>query len=129
MIEPDISRAPPRPPFLHLLGPALWAGLTLWALWEAGRWLVLPVALILFLQWPLRDFVRAYSRGGGSPNEAKDKFSKLRQFLEAAVARRVFQVVEPQRSQLRQMLRFKFKSKPQSCVSVSMTNRPRDTPG
>ena len=28
----------------------------------AGRWLVLPVALILFLQWPLRDFVRAYSR-------------------------------------------------------------------
>ena len=29
---------------------------------EAGRWLVLPVALILFLQWPLCDFVRAYSR-------------------------------------------------------------------
>ena len=28
----------------------------------AGRWLVLPVALILFLQWPLRDFVRAGSR-------------------------------------------------------------------
>jgi TRAP-type mannitol/chloroaromatic compound transport system permease small subunit len=29
---------------------------------EAGRWLVLPVALILFLQWPLRDFARAWSR-------------------------------------------------------------------
>jgi TRAP-type C4-dicarboxylate transport system permease small subunit len=29
---------------------------------EAGRWLVLPVALILFLQWPLRDFLRAWSR-------------------------------------------------------------------
>jgi TRAP-type mannitol/chloroaromatic compound transport system permease small subunit len=29
---------------------------------EAGRWLVLPVALILFVQWPLRDFVRAFSR-------------------------------------------------------------------
>lgn len=29
---------------------------------EAGRWLVLPVALILFLQWPLRDFVKAGSR-------------------------------------------------------------------
>jgi len=29
---------------------------------DAGRWLVLPVALILFLQWPLRDFVRAWSR-------------------------------------------------------------------
>ena len=28
----------------------------------AGRWLVLPVALILFLQWPLRDFVQAGSR-------------------------------------------------------------------
>ncbi len=27
-----------------------------------GRWLVLPVALLLFLQWPLRDLVRAYSR-------------------------------------------------------------------
>jgi hypothetical protein len=27
----------------------------------AARWLVLPVVLILFLQWPLRDFVRAYS--------------------------------------------------------------------
>jgi TRAP-type mannitol/chloroaromatic compound transport system permease small subunit len=32
------------------------------ALIAAGRWLVLPVALILFLQWPLRDFVRAGSR-------------------------------------------------------------------
>src|SRR5882724_3704580 len=28
----------------------------------AGRWLVLPVVLILFLQWPLRDFVRVWSR-------------------------------------------------------------------
>jgi TRAP-type mannitol/chloroaromatic compound transport system permease small subunit len=31
-------------------------------LMTAGRWLVLPVALILFLQWPLRDFVRWGSR-------------------------------------------------------------------
>ena len=29
---------------------------------EAGRWLVLPVALILFVQWPLRDFVQQGSR-------------------------------------------------------------------
>jgi TRAP-type mannitol/chloroaromatic compound transport system permease small subunit len=29
---------------------------------DAGRWLVLPVALILFLQWPLRDFVQWGSR-------------------------------------------------------------------
>jgi TRAP-type mannitol/chloroaromatic compound transport system permease small subunit len=28
----------------------------------AARWLVLPVVLILFLQWPLRDFVQAGSR-------------------------------------------------------------------
>lgn len=28
----------------------------------AGRWLVLPVALVLFLQWPLRDFVQWGSR-------------------------------------------------------------------
>lgn len=27
-----------------------------------GMWLVLPVSLLLFLQWPLRDVVRAYSR-------------------------------------------------------------------
>ena len=29
---------------------------------RALGWLVLPVALALFLQWPLRDFVKAYSR-------------------------------------------------------------------
>src|SRR6266851_2851434 len=27
----------------------------------AGSWLVLPVSLLLFLQWPLRDLVQAYS--------------------------------------------------------------------
>jgi TRAP-type mannitol/chloroaromatic compound transport system permease small subunit len=26
-----------------------------------GRWLVLPVSLLLFMQWPLRDLVQAYS--------------------------------------------------------------------
>ncbi len=26
-----------------------------------GRWLVLPVSLLLFIQWPLRELVRAYS--------------------------------------------------------------------
>jgi TRAP-type mannitol/chloroaromatic compound transport system permease small subunit len=29
---------------------------------NAGRWLLLPVVLLLFLQWPLRDIARAYSR-------------------------------------------------------------------
>ncbi|MGQ3027934.1 MAG: TRAP transporter small permease subunit [Ferrovibrionaceae bacterium] len=28
----------------------------------AGRWLVLPVTLLLFLQWPLRDLIQAWSR-------------------------------------------------------------------
>jgi TRAP-type mannitol/chloroaromatic compound transport system permease small subunit len=28
----------------------------------AARWLALPVAALLFLQWPLRELVRAYSR-------------------------------------------------------------------
>jgi len=27
----------------------------------AGSWLVLPISLLLFLQWPLRDLVQAYS--------------------------------------------------------------------
>jgi TRAP-type mannitol/chloroaromatic compound transport system permease small subunit len=29
---------------------------------SAGRWLALPVVILLFLQWPLRDLVRTYSR-------------------------------------------------------------------
>jgi TRAP-type mannitol/chloroaromatic compound transport system permease small subunit len=29
---------------------------------SAGRWLLLPVVALLFLQWPLRDFFRGYSR-------------------------------------------------------------------
>ncbi len=29
---------------------------------RAAAWLVLPVGLLLFLQWPLRDLVQAYSR-------------------------------------------------------------------
>jgi TRAP-type mannitol/chloroaromatic compound transport system permease small subunit len=29
---------------------------------ELAKWLVLPVAILLFLQWPLRDLVQAYSR-------------------------------------------------------------------
>ncbi len=29
---------------------------------ELAKWLVVPVAFLLFLQWPLRDLVQAYSR-------------------------------------------------------------------
>jgi len=29
---------------------------------SAGKWLVLPLVALLFLQWPLRDVFRAYSR-------------------------------------------------------------------
>jgi TRAP-type C4-dicarboxylate transport system permease small subunit len=32
------------------------------AILGAGRWLLLPVAAFLFLQWPLRDLVHAWSR-------------------------------------------------------------------
>lgn len=32
------------------------------AILSAGRWLLLPVVALLFLQWPLREFVRAWSR-------------------------------------------------------------------
>ena len=32
------------------------------AVCAAARWLVLPLSLLLFLQWPLRDLVQAYSR-------------------------------------------------------------------
>src|ERR1700716_3018124 len=32
------------------------------AILSGGRWLLLPVVALLFLQWPLRDLVQAYSR-------------------------------------------------------------------
>lgn len=32
------------------------------AILSAGRWLLLPVVALLFLQWPLRDIFRSYSR-------------------------------------------------------------------
>jgi TRAP-type C4-dicarboxylate transport system permease small subunit len=32
------------------------------AILAAGRWLLLPVVALLFLQWPLRDLVHAWSR-------------------------------------------------------------------
>src|SRR5437588_6443542 len=28
----------------------------------AGKWLLLPIVVLLFLQWPLRDIFRSYSR-------------------------------------------------------------------
>src|ERR1041385_449676 len=32
------------------------------AVLSVGQWFLLPVVLLLFLQWPLRDIFRAYSR-------------------------------------------------------------------
>jgi TRAP-type mannitol/chloroaromatic compound transport system permease small subunit len=32
------------------------------AILRAGQWLLLPVVALLFLQWPLREFVRGWSR-------------------------------------------------------------------
>ena len=45
-------------------GPRWLAGLdrAVGAIASAGMMLVLPVSLLLFLQWPLRDLVQAYSR-------------------------------------------------------------------
>ncbi len=42
--------------FVSVLDRALGAVL------ELAKWLVVPVAFLLFLQWPLRDLVQAYSR-------------------------------------------------------------------
>lgn len=41
---------------MHLIDGALRA------LLAAAKWLALPVALLLFLQWPLRDGIQAWSR-------------------------------------------------------------------
>jgi TRAP-type mannitol/chloroaromatic compound transport system permease small subunit len=38
-----------------------WADRAVARLIGAGQWLVLPVSLLLFLQWPLRDLLHAYS--------------------------------------------------------------------
>jgi TRAP-type mannitol/chloroaromatic compound transport system permease small subunit len=48
---------------IHRIGQAL-AGLNrfLAVIVSAGMVLVLPLSLLLFLQWPLRDLVQAYSR-------------------------------------------------------------------
>ncbi|MFG1425178.1 TRAP transporter small permease subunit [Roseixanthobacter glucoisosaccharinicivorans] len=32
------------------------------AVLDTARWLILPLSLLLFLQWPLRELVKAYSR-------------------------------------------------------------------
>lgn len=35
---------------------------TIGVLLNTIRWLALPIALLLFLQWPLREWIKAYSR-------------------------------------------------------------------
>lgn len=37
-------------------------GAILDGLFAGARWLILPIALFLFLQWPMREIIRAYSR-------------------------------------------------------------------
>jgi TRAP-type mannitol/chloroaromatic compound transport system permease small subunit len=39
-----------------------WLDRSVTAIVAATQWLALPLVLLLFLQWPLRDLVRAYSR-------------------------------------------------------------------
>jgi len=41
---------------------AVWLDRLVDAIDAAAMWLVLPLSLLLFLQWPLRDLVHAYSR-------------------------------------------------------------------
>jgi TRAP-type mannitol/chloroaromatic compound transport system permease small subunit len=36
--------------------------MALGGLLSAVKWLAIPISLLLFLQWPLRDYVQAYSR-------------------------------------------------------------------
>jgi TRAP-type mannitol/chloroaromatic compound transport system permease small subunit len=50
----------PAPARLHSLALALAGALDRSTRW--GAWLVLPLALLLFLQWPLRDAIGAWSR-------------------------------------------------------------------
>ena len=50
------------------------------AICACARWLVLPLSLLLFLQWPLRDVVQSYSR---EANDAAQVFFAL--FVAAAV--------------------------------------------
>jgi TRAP-type C4-dicarboxylate transport system permease small subunit len=47
---------------LYLIGDVQGCDAALGRLLAAGAWLVLPVSLLLFLQWPLRDLLRAHSR-------------------------------------------------------------------
>jgi TRAP-type C4-dicarboxylate transport system permease small subunit len=47
---------------MKLAGPISATRLLISRLTVAAGWLVLPIVLLLFLQWPLRDIVRAYSR-------------------------------------------------------------------
>ena len=39
-----------------------WLDAALAGIAAAGKWLAVPVLLLLFLQWPLRDLVKAWSR-------------------------------------------------------------------
>ena len=44
------------------MGFLRWLDCTIEYLVAAIKWLVLPLILLLFLQWPLRDWFRSYSR-------------------------------------------------------------------
>jgi TRAP-type mannitol/chloroaromatic compound transport system permease small subunit len=43
-------------------GPLRFLDRLIGAIVAAAKWLALPLVILLFLQWPLRDLVRAYSR-------------------------------------------------------------------
>jgi TRAP-type mannitol/chloroaromatic compound transport system permease small subunit len=54
--EQPVSNVPPAARFLGRFDRLIGGIISL------ARWLAVPVILLLFLQWPLRDIARAYSR-------------------------------------------------------------------
>lgn len=44
-----------------MMGWFRWTDHAVAAAIAAGQWLVLPVSLLLFAQWPLRELVHAYA--------------------------------------------------------------------
>jgi TRAP-type mannitol/chloroaromatic compound transport system permease small subunit len=60
-----IFSRPPMPessPLNSSSAAVIWLERLVDAVDAAAMWLVLPLSLLLFLQWPLRDLVHAYSR-------------------------------------------------------------------
>jgi len=80
----------PAPSRSNRFGLALSAGLD--RVTRAAAWLVLPLALLLFAQWPLRDLVGAWSRQANDIAHARPLYDQdrrtFRELLTASAAAR-----------------------------------------